>query len=66
MKPHGLIAATGVLAILGGYAWWANKNPTPEAASTVPVAPKILALNADQIQSIKLTKTGADSITVAR
>src|SRR5277367_2082946 len=64
MKPHGLIAALGVLAILGGYAWWANKHPVADKASTTPASPKILSLSADQIQSIRLAKTGADPVVV--
>jgi hypothetical protein len=67
MKPHGLIAAVGVLAILGGYAWWANRHPTADTASTSgPAAPKVLSLTADQIQSIHVTKTGGTPITVRK
>ncbi len=64
MKPHGLITALGVLAILGGYAWWANKHPVADKASATPASPKILSLSADQIQSIRLAKTGADPVVL--
>jgi hypothetical protein len=66
MKPHGLIAALGVLAILGGYAWWANRHPVTDTTSTLPVSPKILTLTADQISSIRMAKTGADPLTLQK
>jgi hypothetical protein len=66
LKPHGLIAAVGVLAILGGYAWWANKHPLADSGPATPAAPKILALTADQIQSIRLSKKGADPVELTR
>jgi hypothetical protein len=59
LKPQGLITAVGVLAILGGYAWWANRHPTSDKSTTTPAAPKILSLTADQITGIRLVKTGA-------
>ncbi len=65
LKPQGLIAAVGVLAVLGGYAWWSQKHPAADTpSSTTPVAPKILNLTADQIQSIRLAKTGSDPIAL--
>jgi hypothetical protein len=66
VKPHGLITALGVLAILGGYAWWANKHPTADTPPATPAAPKILSLAADQIQSIRLAKTGAEPVSIVR
>jgi hypothetical protein len=66
LKPHGLITAVGVLAILGGYAWWANKHPVAEPASTTPPSPKILSLTADQITSIRLAKTGSEPLTLQK
>lgn len=64
LKPQGLIAAAGVLVILGGYAWWAQKHPTADTSSSTPAAPKILSLSADQIQSFRLAKTGEDPVTL--
>lgn len=65
MKPTGLLAACGVLVVLGGVAYWFQKNPTkPE--STTPAAPKVLTLNEDQIEGIKLTRTGADLIELQK
>ncbi len=65
MKPTGLLAACGVLVVLGGVAYWFQKNPTkPE--STTPTAPKILTLSEDQIEGVKLSKTGADAIELKK
>src|SRR5580700_2788808 len=64
LKPHGLITALGVLAILGGYAWWANKHPVADKASATPASPKILSLSADQIQSVRIAKAGADPVVL--
>ena len=66
LKPHGLITAVGVLAILGGYAWWANRHPAADTSPATGATSKILTLAADQIQSIQLAKTGADPITLTR
>jgi hypothetical protein len=66
LKPHGLITAVGVLAILGGYAWWANRHPATDTSSTSTTSPKILTLNADQITGIRLAKTGADPVVLSR
>jgi len=66
MKPHGLIAAVGVLAILGGYAFWVSKHPTTDTPPSTSTSSKILALPADQIQSIRLAKAGADPVTLTK
>lgn len=65
LKPHGLIAAVGVLAILGGYAWWANRHPVADTTSTT-ASPKILTLPADQLTTISIAKTGAEPITLEK
>jgi hypothetical protein len=66
LKPQGLITAVGVLVILGGYAWWANRHPTPDTSSTAATSPKILSLSADQITSIRMAKTGAEPLVVTK
>jgi hypothetical protein len=66
MKPHGLIAALGVLAILGGYAWWANRHPAADTTQSATAAPKILSIPADQITAIRIAKTGADPVTLTK
>jgi hypothetical protein len=65
LKPQGLIAATGVLVILGGYAWWANKHPASDTSAT-PAAPKILSLTADQITAVHIAKTGAEPLDLSK
>src|SRR3954469_16428903 len=55
LKPHGLITAVGVLVILGGYAWWANRHPVADTTATPP-APKIISIAPEQISSIRLVK----------
>ncbi len=65
MKPTGLLAACGVLAILGGLVWWTKENPKkPE--STTPDAPKVLALGEDQIEEITLSKSATDPIVLKK
>jgi len=66
MKPHGLIAALGVLAILGGYAWWANRHPVTDTPPSATTAPKLFTIPADQLTSIRLAKTGADPVTLTK
>ncbi len=62
MKSGGLITALGVLVVLGGLVWWSNKHPTTEAASKTPPAPKLISVDAKQIDDIVLAKTGRDPI----
>lgn len=65
MKPTGLLAACGVLAVLGGLVWWTKEHPKkPE--STTPDAPKVLALGEDQIEEITLSKPGSDPIALKK
>jgi hypothetical protein len=66
LKPQGLITAVGVLAILGGYAWWANRHPTSDKSSADKTSPKILTLTADQITGFRLAKTGADAVVLSK
>ncbi|MEP6715962.1 MAG: DUF4340 domain-containing protein [Terriglobia bacterium] len=63
MKPNGLFAAIGVLAVLGGLVWWTGKNPKPEAPAT-PASPKILAIPENQIEGLRIAKTGAEPIVL--
>jgi hypothetical protein len=65
MKPTGLMAATGVLVVLGGTVWWFNKHPKVETPATPP-APKILSVNDSQIEAIRLAKTGSDPIVLKK
>ena len=64
-NPIGLLVACGVLIVLGGLVWWTGQHPSkPE--STTPAAPKILALGEDQIESIRIAKTGSDAIRLKK
>jgi hypothetical protein len=65
MKSGGLFTAIGVLAVLGGVMWWFNKHPT-DSASKTPPAPKLISVDAKQIDSIRLVKTGSDPIELAK
>jgi hypothetical protein len=66
MKSGGLFIAVGVLAVLGGLVWWSNKHPATDAKSTIPAAPKLISVNANQIEGIRLAKTGSDPIELAK
>jgi hypothetical protein len=65
MKPNGLLAACGVLAVLGGLVWYTKQHPK-KVESTTPDAPKILALGADQIEGIRLVRPGGEPIVLAK
>jgi hypothetical protein len=65
MKPTGLLAACGVLAVLSGVVLWFQKHPAkPE--STLAASPKILALGEDQVEGIRLVKAGSDPIVLKK
>lgn len=64
MKPGGLFTAIGALIVLGGLVWWFNKHPTVEAKKT-PDAPKLVSVDAKQIEDIRLAKQGADPVELA-
>ncbi|HVW08093.1 MAG TPA: DUF4340 domain-containing protein [Bryobacteraceae bacterium] len=66
LKPQGLITAIGVLAILGGYAWWANRHPTADKTSPAATSPKILSLTADQITGLRLVKPASDAVVLSK
>jgi Domain of unknown function (DUF4340) len=66
MKAGGLFTAIGVLIVLGGAVWWSNKHPTADKASKTPAAPKLISVDAKQIDDIKLIKAGADPIELTK
>ncbi len=46
-----------VLVVLGGPpVWWFNKHPTANTASKTPSAPKLISVDAKQIDDIVLVK----------
>ena len=65
MKPTGLMLATGVLVVLGGTVWYFNKHPKVETPATPP-SPKVLSVPEDQIEAIRLAKTGSDPIVLKK
>ena len=65
LKPTGLIAACGVLAVLGGLVWWTKQHPK-KADSKTSDAPKVLALGEDQIEGITLSKPGAEPLVLKK
>src|SRR5579863_411213 len=66
MKPGGLLTAVAVLVVLGGLVWWSNKHPSAGTASKTPPAPKLIAVDAKQIEGIKLAKSGSDPIELTK
>src|SRR5580658_354777 len=66
MKPGGLFTAIGVLIVLSGLMWWFNKHPTTATASKTPAAPKLISVDAKQIEDIRLVKAGSDPIELAK
>jgi len=66
MKPGGLLTAVAVLVVLGGLVWWSNKHPSATAASKTPPAPKLISVDAKQIEGIKLAKSGSDPIELVK
>jgi hypothetical protein len=66
MKAGGLFTAIGLLAILGGLVWWSNKHPSVDAKSNTPAAPKLISVDAKQIDDIKILKSGSEPIELAK
>lgn len=66
MKPGGLFTAIGLLIVLGGAMWWFNKHPTVDASSKTPPAPKLISVDANNIEDIRLIKSGAEPIELAK
>lgn len=66
MKPGGLLTAVAVLAVLGGLIWWSNKHPTAASTTPTPASPKIISVDAKQIEGIRLAKPGSDPIELAK
>jgi hypothetical protein len=66
MKPGGLLTAVAVLVVLGGLVWWSNKHPSAGTASKTPPAPKLISVDAKQIEGIKLSKPGSDPIELVK
>ena len=67
MKPKGLLIAVAALAVLGGLTWWSNRTQKAKEGKPAPdAAPKILTIADDQMQEIRIAKTGGETITLRR
>jgi hypothetical protein len=67
MNPARLLTSLALLAVLGGLVYWTNKHPnTDTAASKTPASPKLIAVDANQIESIRLAKTGSDPVEIVK
>lgn len=68
MKSRGLFVAAIVLAALTGTLYWSNHRKAKEvsAAPSADTPPKVLSLNAADLTSIKISKKGADDITLQK
>ena len=65
MTSKGLLAALGLLVVLGGLVWWANKHPKSTETPT-PAVPKILALTAGDITSVRIAKGATPPLTIKK
>src|SRR5438105_2364223 len=63
MTSKGLLAAVGLLVVLGGLVFWAQKHPKSPDTPT-PIQPKILALNASDIVGVRIAKAANPSIAL--
>lgn len=67
MNPARLFTSLALLAILGGLVYWSNKHPnTDTTTSKTPAAPKLISVDANQIESIRLAKTGSDPVEIVK
>ena len=69
MKPKGLLIAVGLLAVLGGFSWWAYKHPadaskTGAEAGGAPT--KLLTIPDDQFKEIKIAKLTGETIDLKK
>ncbi len=68
MKAGGFFTALGVLAVLGGLVWWTNKHPQTDTkkSSEAAAAPKLLTLEAAQMEEIHLVHRGEAPIVLKK
>lgn len=68
MKSRGLLMAAIVLAVLTGALYWSNHHKAKEtsAASSVDTPPKVLSLNSADFVNIKISRKGAEEITIQK
>ena len=67
MKSRGLLAASVVLVIVSGALWWSNRKEAKAAKPTTEVtSTKLISTPEDQIQEIKIQKSGTDTIDLQK
>lgn len=68
MKGRGLLAAAIVLAALSGTLYWSNHRKAKEVSAdpSTDAPPKVLSLNSADLVSIKISKKGAEEITLQK
>ena len=67
MKLRGLYTACALLAIVSGVLWWSNRREARASKSAdATKSTKLFTTPDDQIQEIKLQKTGAETIDLRR
>ena len=68
MKSRGLLVAAIVLAALTGTLYWSNHRKAKEvsAAPSADAPPKVLSLNSADLVNIKISKKGAEEITLQK
>src|SRR5437764_6721343 len=66
MKFGGLLTAVALLAVLGGLAWWTTKHPSVDTKANASTSPKIIAVDAKDIEGIRITKTGSDPVVLSK
>lgn len=69
MKSRGLIVGLVVLTVLVGLLYWSNRQSaakTSDVSSSVPAAPKILALNQADIIKVEVKKKGSDDVVLSK
>jgi hypothetical protein len=67
MKPKGLLIGAVLLAVLGGFSWWAYKHPaSTDKPSTDGSNTKLLTIPDDQFKEIKVTKLTGEVIALKK
>jgi hypothetical protein len=66
MKAGGFFTALGVLVVLGGLVWWTNKHPVTDAKKDTAAAPKLLTLDASQMEEIHILHAGSDPVVLKK
>ena len=67
MKTGGLLAAVGVLAVLGGLVWYTGQHPGEDKDSkSAASAIKLISMDAGQMTEIRLIKTGEPAIVLRK